>query len=170
MANAPVNRPTAIQHDGNSAFVQRAKQPYSSATAFKEKQFVYLSSAVLVKVPAAGASVYGLALEDAVATTITPPDCLYNGTSSPLDVANTYFLVNITDASGTVGSGTTTQAAVNVGTAYELVYGTTGYTEVQMLNAAATTAPFFKVNAKYSKDATADFNGRVICSIVATRQ
>lgn len=170
MATAPINRPVAIQNDQNTAFSQRAKQPYSSSTAFKERQFVYLSSGNLTKVAAGGTSVYGLALEDAAASTANPPDVLYPSVSSPLDVKDTYFLVNITDGSGTVGSGTTTQAAVSVGTSYELVYGGTGYTDVQMLNAAATTNNFFKVEAKYPKDASSDYNGRVICSIVATRQ
>jgi len=174
MPTAPINKPTAIQKDGNTAFVQRAKQPYSSASAFKAGQFVVLGSGVLAKVAAGGGTVYGLALEDSVATTVTPPDTLNYGTANfytnPLDVQDTYFLVNITDGSGTVGSGTTTQAAVSVGTSYQIIYGGTGYTDVQMLNAASSTTPFFKVAALYSKDATADFNGRVICSISATRQ
>lgn len=167
MATAPINPPQPTEYIGHAVPIFRPKAPAANSTAFVAGQFVKTPSAV-TKLAAGDTTVFGWAQEDATATTATPPSCLYAGYTSVQDVRNTFFLVNITDGSGTIGSGTTTQAAVAIGTAYELIYGASPYTAVQMLNAAATTNKFFKVESLWPKDLTTDYNGRVLASIAST--
>lgn len=167
MATAPINPPKPTSYIGNDTPMTRAKAPVASSTAFVAGQFVKTPSAV-TKLSAADTTVYGWAQEDASATTATPPDVLYAGYTNVVDVRNTFFLVNITDASGTIGSGSTTQAAVSVGSVYNMVYGASPYTAVQMLNAATVAAPLFKVESLWPQDLTTDFNGRVLVSIAST--
>lgn len=156
-------------YSGGDCPVQRAPQTCDSTNTPKAYQFCFLSSGLLRAVQTDGTTVYGLAVADGTSSaTASIVDYPFGTTLYPQDVRNTFFLVNITDGSGTVGSGTTTQAAVSVGTSYALIYGTTGYTDVQMLDASDTTNKFFTVVAKYAEDATADFNGRVIASIAST--
>lgn len=175
-AAIPVGMPKPLKYGSNDMPIVLAKLKANSSTAFVSGQFVETTgSAPNQKLTSCTASessprVTGWAQEDAAASTTIPPTALYGDYSSVLSVKDTLFVVNVTDASGHVGSTSTTQADVTIGTSYELVYGETGYTSIPMVNKAATTDAFFKVVGYWPEDATTDFNGRVICSIVATRE
>lgn len=169
MATAPINSPRPIEYIGNDTPITRAKAPAASGTAFKAFQFVKTPTA-LTKLSAGDTTVFGLSQEDAATSTTYPPDALYFQYTNVFDVRNTFFLVNITDGSGTIGSGSTTQADVAIGSSYPLIYGGAGsgtYANVQMLNAASNSNPFFKVEAFWPQDLTTTFNGRVLASVVA---
>lgn len=180
MANAPVNRPRAYQYlqGGTPSF----RPTLAVNVAVKAYQFVYATgNASATTLTACSAAqfppvVYGLSVEDGSATGTglanIPPAVLYAGTISACDVNDTLFVVNITDGSGTIGSGTTTQAAVTVGNTYQMIYAGSGDTNTQMLNAAGTNASnaFFKVEGVFPDDGPTLFNGRVIVSLAATRQ
>lgn len=182
MATAPINRPRAYQYLQGATPSFRPTLNDNNASAFKAYQFVYTSgnaaATVLNQCTAAQFPpvVYGLAVEDASATGTgaanIPPATLYAGTTSCCDVNDTLFVVNITDASGTIGSGSTTQASVTIGTTYQMVYAGTGDTATQMLNAAGTNVSnaFFRVEGVFPDDASTVFNGRVIVSLAAARQ
>jgi hypothetical protein len=179
---APVNRPKAFQYlqGGTPSF--RPTLADNNASAFKAYQFVYITgagpTAVLNQCTAGQFPplVYGLAVEDASATGTgaanIPPAVLYAGTSSVCDTNDTLFVVNITDGSGTIGSGTTSQGAVTLGNSYSMIYAGSGDTNTQMLNAAGNNASlaFFKVEGFFPDDASTSYNGRVIVSLAATRQ
>lgn len=184
MATAPINRPKAYQYLQGATPSFRPTLACNNASAFKAFQFVYTTgnaSATVLNVCTAGQNpslVYGLSVEDASATGTgaanIPPAVLYAGQSSVCDVNDTLFVVNVTDASGTIGSGTTTLTAVTVGSTYQLVNAGTGDTATQMLNAATSTnalTQFFKVEGVFPDDiGSTAFNPRVIVSIVAPRQ
>ena len=166
MATAPINSPRPIEYIGNDTPITRAKAPAASGTAFKAFQFVKTPTG-LTKLSAADTTVFGLSQEDAATATTYPPDALYFQYTNVFDVRNTFFLVNITDNTGTIGSGSTTQGDVAIGNSYSLIYGASPYSNTQMLNATNTIDKFFKVEAFWPQDSSTTFNGRVLASVVA---
>lgn len=168
MATAPINKPTLVQ-SGKTWPATRAEVTDAS-NSFVAQQFVKLSSGALAECASEDTVVYGLVLDDSHTATAEPYTAPFGQLHSPLDVQEGEFLVNITDTSGAVGSGSTTQADVTVGTAYGLLLGSGDYDGIAFLNKDDTTNDFFKVERLWPDDATTDFNGRVVCSIVADRQ
>ncbi len=79
------------------------------------------------------------------------------------------LLMNITDGSGTVGSGSTTQADVSIGTLYSARYLGSVDTSCLALDASdagTATKNIFRVVAKFPQDASGDFNGRVMVQVL----
>jgi hypothetical protein len=183
MANAPIGFPRLISTRGPWVQQREAQPNYTTDATkpFVAGQFVLLTSGVLVPYidnqGTPSVALYGLSLDASTLPVNNPepystpfgqnhnPVSLYNGAR---------FIMNVTDGSGTVGSGTTTQAAVTIGTFYQGRY-LTGYPTVLGINAAAsgtTTSYPFKVVGLYTTasgysdgDASGDFNGRVIVEI-----
>lgn len=143
-----------------------------------KNQFVLNTSGAWVKYAAAGIIVAGLCLDASHAATDEPFNALYGENHNPVDPRTCTFLMNLTDNSGTEGSGTTTQGSVVLGKYYAAIYGgtTTGALMINLTTAAVTAASvggvFWKVVGLYNStltgfdgDASADFNGRVIVEI-----
>jgi len=169
MATAPINKPNPIQFPKGTP-VGLPQINAASATAFKSQQFLTLTSGTYTKTAAAAGTSAALSQEDSASTSANPPDTLYGNRTSALSIDDVVFLVNITDASGTIGSGSTRQQDITVGNSYAMVSSTGAYADIQMLNAATSSPAFFKVQALYPLDATSTFNGRVLCTFVGTNQ
>lgn len=168
MATAPINKPTLVQ--SSQTWPQTRAEVTDASNAFAALQFVKLDSGALAECASEDTVVYGLTPDASHTATAEPYTAPFGQLHSPIDVQGAEFLVNITDGSGAVGSGSTTQADVTVGTAYGLLLGSSTYDGIAFLNKDDTTNDFFRVERLWAGDATTDFNGRVVCSIVATRQ
>lgn len=187
MANAPINYPRLLSVRGPWV-QQREQQPNYTASnilQFVAGQFVLLTSGALVPyvdtTGTASVNLYGLALDGSSYPGSTPPPEPYltpfNQNHNPVALNGARFVMNITDGSGTVGSGSTTQANVSIGTLYAGRYLSTTTTILGINAADSGTAGknlfkvvgLYTVAAGYSDgDATGDFNGRAIVEIIGT--
>jgi hypothetical protein len=174
MANpAPIGFPRLFD-TSNPWVMQRASLGDGSNT-FVAGQFVKVSSGALAPYVADDTGIYGLALDASHASTDEAYAAPFGENHNVVDLRNSRFVMNITDGSGTVGSGTTTQGDVAIGTLYSARYLASPYTTVLALDASdsgTATKNIFKVEALYNTqidpggDAAADYNGRVIVSII----
>jgi hypothetical protein len=169
MAQAPIGKPrvykTQLPH-----VTQRAALSDGSNT-FAAQQFVNVSSGNLAKVADAGTTVYGFTLDASHASTDEPYTAPFGENHNPVDVLNTMFIVNVMTSAKTVGVGSVSAGSVVVGGEYGIAtFSSSGYTDVQGLNYSDTTNKFFRVEEILPDDAAADTNGRVVVSVIATRQ
>ncbi len=177
---APIIFPTVWKPKNPNAGINQLSA-LNSNTAIVAQTFVLNTSNLWVKYAAAGIIVGGLMMDagttQALAATAEPFNALYGPNHNPIDPRSCYFLMNVTDNSGTEGSGTTTQGSVTLGQYYATRYGatTTGALMINLTTGAVTAASaggvFWKVVGLYNSsvaidgDASADFNGRVIVEI-----
>jgi hypothetical protein len=185
MATAPINYPRLLLTRGPWVQQREAQPNYTTDATkpFVAGQFVLLTSGVLVPyIDTTGTpsvSIYGLSLDSSTLPVNNPEPYLtpFNQNHNPVSPHSARFVMNLTDGSGTVGSGTTTQASVTIGTLYAGRYLTSPTTVLGVNLADSGTAGknLFKVVGLYTQaagysdgDASGDFNGRVIVEIVAS--
>lgn len=181
MATAPIGRPALKQNTGTiTPGLTRSGQSDSATAAnvFTGQQFVRISvgnnsetAGFLAPYIADDIAIYGLVPDKTHLTTDEPYTQPYGSTHNVIDPRGAVFLMNITDGSGTVGSGSTTQANVSVGTLYSAHYLAsvdTGCLAVDASDTGTATKNIFRVVALWPEDATTDFNGRVLVSILGT--
>lgn len=181
MAAAPIIFPTVYKPKNPNVGINQLSQ-INSNTAIVAQTFVLNTSGLWVKYAAAGIIVAGLMLDagltQANAALAEPFNALNGANHNPIDPRSCYFLMNLTDNSGTEGSGTTTAASAVLGQYYATRYGgtTTGALMINLTTGAVTPTSaggvFWKVVGLYNPtltgadgDASADFNGRVIVEI-----
>lgn len=185
MATAPINYPSLATV--RVPWVQQREQQPNYTTdgtkPFVAGQFVLLTSGVLVPyvdtTGTASIGLYGLSLDASTlpANNPEPYATPFGQNHNPVALNGARFIMNLTDGSGTVGSGTTTQASVTIGTLYAGRYLSTITTilGVNLADSGTATKNIFKVvglvnaAAGYSDgDLSTDFNGRVIVEILGT--
>ncbi len=178
MATAPINRPRVYNAPGTPW--PGLARPFQSngGNTFSASQFVSLTSTILAAYVADGTAIYGLVVDDSHTATSEPYASPYGLNHNCVDPRGQQFIMNITDASGNVGSGSTTLGDVVVGTLYSARYLAsvdTAALGVDASDSGTATKNIFKVEDLYLKgtkypdgDLVTDFNGRVIVSIIAT--
>jgi hypothetical protein len=174
---APLIPPTLFNAPGTPWPALKRAQLSDGSNTINANSIVKVSSGNLAAYAADDTAVYGL-MTDASTTSTTEPYLSPNGEyHAPIDPRGQQFMMNITDGSGTVGSGSTTLNDVTIGTLYSARYLGTVQTTFLAIDASDTgtaTKHIFKVEAKVTSptfadgDATDDYNGRVIVSIIAT--
>lgn len=161
---APIVLPTVANLQ--PPFPCRQEQTNGDNT-YNALSFVYLTSGALAKVATAATACYGLCPDQSHASTDSPVDAIWGQRHSCIDPNKAQFVVNVTTTGGTIGSSTTTQSDVSIGTGYGVYVQSGGsYDGYAFLNGADTTNDFFRVVGYYTADATDDYNGRVIVEVV----
>src|SRR5688572_19273616 len=175
MAQAPISRPRLFQSPGTPFPGMLRAVLSDSSNSFSAGQFLKVSSGALAAYVADDVAIYGLSLDDSHTSTSEPYTAPYGENHNPVGLSGAYFLMNITDASGNVGSGSTTLADVTIGSRYSARYLASVDTAALALDASdvgTATKNLFQVVAKYNDtdypdgDAAADFNGRVIVKVI----
>jgi hypothetical protein len=178
MATAPISRPRLFQAPGTAFPGTLRAAVTDGGNTFAEGQFVAVNTdnpPELIAYVADAIALYGLSLDGTHAASAEPYTAPYGPMHNPVGLSGAYFIMNITDGSGTVGSGSTTFASVDVGLRYSGFYLATVDTLCLGLDASdvgTATKNIFQVVAKYSDavypdgDAEGDFNGRVIVKII----
>jgi len=163
MASAPVTFPWLASDNGQIAVTR--PQITDSSNTFAAYQFVKVSSNALAECATDDVVCYGLVMDPSHTSTDAPFVAPFGELHEVIDPANAQFVVNITDSSGTVGSGSTRQIDVAIGTAYALYLGSGDYDGIAFVDKSDTTNDFFIVQGRYEGDASTDFNGRVYVSL-----
>lgn len=171
--NAPIIYPRLWSNHGQFPGIQREAVGDGSNT-FVGQQFVRVATGALVAYAADDVNVYGLTIDGSHAATdeayLTP----FGENHNPIDPRNARFIANISDASGTVGSGSTTHANITLGALYSGVYlssPTTAFA-IDASDSGTSTKHIFKPVAYYNTsiapdgDASTDYNGRVIFEVI----
>lgn len=179
MANAPIIFPRVF--DTSRTWVSQRAPLGDGSNTFVAGQFVVSSSSsgvsTIAKIAADGVAVWGLTLDPSHASTDEAYTAPFGENHNVVDPRGTRFIMNITDASGTVGSGSTRIQDVTVGTLYSCVYLASPYGNILAIDASDTgtaTKNIWRVEKAYDTtvdpggDAVGDFNGRVIVSIIET--
>lgn len=175
MANAPLAFPRVYKNDGT--WVKQTAAQSDGSNTFVAGQFVVLTSGALAAYAADGVALYGLSLDNSHASTDDPTVAPFGEMHNPAALRGVTFLMNITDASGTVGSGSTTQGDVTVGALYSGRYLGSVNTSILGIDASdsgTATKNIFRVVGLYNStvdplgDAAGDFNGRVLVQILDT--
>lgn len=169
MANAPITRPKLHQSRGGSFPAQTRSVQGDGSNTFVAQQFVKMSSGSLAAYVADDTGLYGLTPDKSHASTDEAYTAPYAENHNVIDPRSALFIMNISDASGNVGSGTTTQGDVTIGTLYSGVYlaaTDTSALAVDASDSGTATKNIFRVEALWPEDATTDKNGRVIVSII----
>lgn len=180
MPTAPIILPR-VYSTTNTWVQQTAAQPnYTADTTsfpFVAGQFVKLVSGTLRRYVADDTAIYGLSVDDAHYTTSEPYLSPFGIYHNPVALRGNRFIMNITDDSGNVGSGSTTQGDVTLGTLYSARYLVSPYTSNLALDASdsgTATKNIFRAVGFYNQtlaadgDLSTDFNGRVIVEILGT--
>lgn len=176
---APIILPTVWKPRTPNGVVGQLDVLGDGSNTILKQQFVLNTSGAWIKYAAAGIIVAGLMLDASTTATAEPFNALYGENHNPIDPRTCQFLMNLTDNSGTEGSGTTTAGSVVLGQYYACRYGgtTTAALMINLTTGAVTAASaggvFWKVVGIYNTtttgngdgDASADFNGRVIVEI-----
>lgn len=171
MATAPLQRPALWQNITPHVF-QRAAVTDGSNT-FAASQFVKLAAGALAPYVADDTVIYGLVLDASNTSTTEPYQAPWGENHNVVTLTGTTFLMNVTDASGTIGSGSTTQNDVGLGSRYSARYAGTVDTNALCIDAAdggTASKHIFQVVQKYPYDAPGDFNGRVMVVLVPSAQ
>lgn len=175
-AQAPLGFPQLF-NSPNAGFpaTKRSQLSNGGNTTIPAQTFVKVASGVLAAYVANDTAIYGL-MTDAATSATTEPYLSPNGLfHAPLELRGQEFMMNITDASGNVGSGSTTINDVTIGTFYSARYLASFNTAILAINAAdsgTATKNIFEVVAKVQTptfqggDDVTDFNGRVIVRII----
>jgi hypothetical protein len=176
---APLSRPALWQSPG-TPFATTLPAITDSSNTFSYSQFVKLSSGVLAAYVADDTGIYGLTPDASHTATDEPYTAPYGQFHNPIALRGQTFLMNITDGSGTVGSGSTTLANVTIGSMYSARYlGSidTGCLAIDASDSGSATKHIFKVVGKFlntastggtfpNGDASDDYNGRVMVSVI----
>lgn len=166
MASAPVRPPELKFSVGTTHPALTLPSVTDGSNTFLAQQFVVNTSGALVKYAADGALLFGLSPDKSHVVTDEPYTAPYGEIHNVRALRGARFLMNLTDASGTVGSGTTTQATAVVGTSYSGIYLASPYTNILAIDVSGTGSnKAFKVESLWPEDASGDFNGRVIVSV-----
>jgi len=175
MATAPISRPRVFSAPG-AAYLKTRTQQSDGSNSFSNGQFVKISSGDLAAYVADDTGIYGLTPDNSHASTDEPYTAPWSELHSVIDPSGgTLFIMNITDGSGNVGSGSTTLADVSIGTRYSARYLASVDTTalgVDASDSGTATKNIFQVvdkyiNTKYPDgDAAADFNGRVLVKVI----
>lgn len=169
MANAPIQRPRL--HQTLNGWATQTSAFSDGGNTFSANQFLKLSSGVLAAYVADDFYIAGLCQDPSHTSTDEPYTAPFGENHNLILLNGQRFIMNITDASGTVGSGSTTQANVAVGNYYSARYLATIDTGCLAIDAADGGTPaignkyIFKVVALWPQDASGDFNGRVIVEV-----
>lgn len=177
-AQAPLSRPVLWQSPG-TPFATTLPAITDAANTFTANQFVKISSGALAAYVADDTAIYGLTTDDSHTATSEPYTAPYGQFHNPIALRGQTFLMNITDGSGNVGSGSTTLNDVSIGTLYSARYlGSidTGCVAIDASDSGTATKNIFKVVAKFQSsltggvfpdgDATDDYNGRVMVEVI----
>lgn len=175
---APIARPSVWQ--STLPFVTTLPAITDGGNTFENNQFVKLSSGALAAYVADDTGIYGLTTDSSHTSNSEPYTAPYQEMHNPVQLTGQTFLMNITDGSGTVGSGSTTQANVTIGSNYSARYlGSfdTGCTAIDASDSGSATKHIFKVVGKFQStlsggafpngDASDDYNGRVMVQVIA---
>lgn len=175
---APISRPYLWQSPG-TPFATTLPAITDGGNTFSNNQFVKVSSGALAAYVADDTAIYGLTPDASHTSTSEPYTAPYGEFHNPIALAGQTFLMNITDGSGNVGSGSTTLANVSIGSLYSARYLATLDTSCVAIDASdsgSATKHIFKVVAKFQStatggafpngDATDDYNGRVMVQVI----
>ena len=176
MPTAPISRPRVYSAPGTPwAGLARPLQNDGGNT-FSYGQFVVLTAGALAAYAADGTAVYGLTVDPSHTATEEAYSSPYGELHNCINPSGQLFLMNITDASGTVGSGSTTQGNVAIGTRYSGTYlasQDTGAVGIDAADSGTAAKNMFQVVDLYQKgtkypdgDLVGDFNGRVLVKII----
>lgn len=177
---APISRPRAFQFPGTPFPGLLRAAVTDGGNTFAEGQFVKVNTdnpPELAAYVADDTAIYGLALDGTHAASAEPYTAPYGPMHNPVGLAGAYFIMNLTDAAGAVGSSTTTFASVDIGLLYSARYLATVDTlalAIDTGDVGTATKNIFRVVAKYSDavypdgDAEDAWNGRVIVQVLAT--
>ena len=169
MANAPIQRPR-LHQTLNGWATQTSSLPDGGNT-FTAGQFLKVVSGTLAAYVADDVVLAGLCQDPSHTATDEPYTAPFGENHNLISLTGQRFVMNLTDASGTVGSGTTTQANATLGVLYSARYLAsvdTGCLGVDLADSGTATKHIFKVVALWPQDAVGDFNGRVIVEILPT--
>ncbi len=176
MATAPLNFPKLF-NNGTRPWSTVLPAVTDGSNTFVGGQIVKISSGALAAYVADDTLIYGLT-QDSSTTSTTEPYLSPNGDlHSPIALSGQVLIMNITDGSGTVGSGSTTQADVTIGTLYSGHYLGTVNTSILGLDASdsgTATKNIFRVVGFYNTtlaadgDASTTYNGRVLVQVIPT--
>lgn len=175
MPTAPIARPALYQTPGAPFPTQRAQLGDSSNT-IPANSFVKISGGVLAAYVADDTAIAGLQVDASTTSTTEPYASPFGENHNILQLRGQRFLMNITDGSGTVGSGNTTVADVTVGTLYSARYLATVDTSCLAIDASDSGTAgknIFRVVSKYDTatvgalgDATTTSNGRCVVEVI----
>jgi len=177
MATAPISAPRLFQNNGTWDAQRESWPDNNGVNPFVPGQFLKLVSGLLNPYVADDTAIFGLSADKSHATTDEPYSAPFGVNHNPIRLNGARFLMNITDGTGTVGSGSTTQANVTVGTLYSGFYLASPYGSILGVDASdsgTATKNIFKVVGLYTAptfsdgDAAGDFNGRVIVEVIST--
>lgn len=175
MANAPINKPRLYTSQGTTFPAVQVAAYSDGSNSFEAQTLVKIASGVLAAYVADDTAVVGLTPDASKTSTAEPFNALYGENHNPIALRGQQFIMNITNAAGDVGSGSTTQADVSLGLRYSGVYFASPYTTTLGLDASdvgTATKNIFKVVGLYNSsvavdgDASTDPNGRVIVEII----
>lgn len=124
-----------------------------------------------------GTGIYGLLNDPSHTATEEAYSSIFGENHNVIDPRGAVFIMNITDASGNVGSGSTTHADVAIGTKYSGFYMSSPATALGLdaSDSGTATKNLFQVVGYYNTqvapdgDAAADKNGRVLVQIVGAQ-
>lgn len=174
MANAPIIYPRLWSSTaGTFPCPLRATQSDGSATLVAG-HFVQVTSNALAAYVADDTAIYGLMNDPSHAATDEAYLSPYGENHNVIDPRGAVFIMNVTDASGTVGSGSTAQSNVTIGTRYSGFYMSAPATAlgIDASDSGTATKNIFQVVALYNTaiapdgDASTDKNGRVLVKII----
>lgn len=171
MANAPIQRPRLHQSPGTPWPGLQLSALSDSSNTFTAGQFLKVASGVLAPYVADDTGIVGLCQDPSHAATDEPYTAPFGENHNVIGLRGAIFVMNITDGSGTVGSGSTAQSDVTIGALYSARYlGSidTGCLALDASDSGTATKNIFRVVAKWPQDAAADFNGRVMVQILDT--
>lgn len=178
---APLARPYLFQAPGTPWAGVLKPSLGDGGNTFSNNQFVKVSSGALAAYVADDTAIYGLTTDPSHTSTSEPYTAPYRENHNPIQLTGNRFMMNVTDGSGTVGSGSTTLNDVTIATLYSARYlGTvdTGCLAIDASDSGTATKNIFKVVAKYLSTATGGqypdgdasdaFNGRVIVEVISS--
>lgn len=176
---APIARPNLFQAPGTPWPGVLKPSLGDGGNTFAALQFVKVSSGALAAYVADDTAIYGLTTDPSHTSTSEPYTAPYGENHNPVGLRGVRFLMNVTDGSGTVGSGSTTLNDVTIGTLYSARYLATIDTSCAAVDASdsgTATKNIFKVVGKFLSTATGGqypdgdasdaFNGRVFVEII----
>src|ERR1051326_257723 len=114
---APISRPYLRQSPG-TPFATTLPALSDGSNTFSNNQFVKISSGSLAAYVADDTAIYGLTPDASHTSTSEPYTAPYGEYHNPIALRGQTFVMNITDGSGSVGSGSTTLNDVSIGTFY----------------------------------------------------